>query len=455
MLFFGWGCTLGPKYRRPAVAVPSDWKTKEVTSTSILPHFKSWWEVFEDPTLSSLEKEVVRCNRDLNVALHRVAEARALAGVSRADLYPQLNLQPQYQNTIELLFFPIPGAQDIKRIHELTYSLPLNMSYELDLWGKLRNKYGSALDNAEAKEAAYCTTLITLTTDLAISYFNLRAFDAQLEILQETIEVDKRDVELVEMRNQKGLVGLIDVANVQQVLFQDEASYSEALRLRTLEENKIATLMGRPASCFCLSRKPLREEPPKIPVGLPSTILCHRPDIRDAERTAASQHALIGVAYASFFPSLTLSGAVGFLSPRIGDFLTWPSRLWAYGVNASETVFDGDRNCENLNASWARFGQASASYQKTVLIALQEVEDALNNIEREDVQANRLQNSLKAAKLATNLAEERYQRGLTNYLEVAQYKKTELEAATTLTELQGLRFHSTIQFIKAIGGQSW
>lgn len=228
----------------------------------------------------------------------------------------------------------------------------------------------------------------------------------------------------------------------------------DAERQRTLLENMLATLIGMPASQFCIVNNPLLQIPPQIPAGVPTDILLRRPDLAKAERAAASEHALIGAAYASFFPSLSLSGTLGFLSPDLKNFMKWRSRFWQMAANSNETVFDGGKNCGNLEAAWARFKQASADYQQQVLTAFQEVEDALNNLEFQAKQYNNLQTAVNAARTTSRLSHQRYKQGLINYLEVVDSDRSQLDAELNLLNILGLRYNSTVQLIKALGG-SW
>jgi multidrug efflux system outer membrane protein len=452
LIFLLSGCTLGPSYKCPKVTVPKTWKEPHLVKAPIK-HFDYWWEIFEDDELNCLELQAVKFNKNLAISIEKVLQARAKAGISEADLFPQLNLQPNYSNYIALLYFPIPGAQDVKRIHMVTYELPLNASYELDLWGKISGKYHSAYQNAQSQEAAYLTSLLTLTADLAASYFKIRCLDKEIELLQETIRVDKEDLDLVNLRYEKGLIGLLDVTYATQTINQDEASLFESERLREIEVNKIAILIGRPSSCVAIKRKSIDRQPPEIPAGIPSTILLKRPDILQAERMMASEHSMIGVAYASFYPSIELTGSLGYSSPTLGDFLTWPSRLWAIGTNINEVIFDGGRNQANLNLAYANYRQALASYQQTILTAFQEVEDALNDIEKEAKQYQKLDLALKAAEKTVELTTLRYEKGYSNYFEVFNSKKIALTNATNLNSLLSLRYLATIELIKALGGR--
>lgn len=453
-------CRLGPTYHPPSVEVPEEWKTP-VSKDADAPCVAVFWEVFDDEILNELERQAVDCNPSLYAALERVVEARAIAGVSLSNLYPQINLQPSYSNTGTLFklyglsAIPIPQLTNINpilRIHQLQYYLPFTANYELDLWGKLRGQYESACLSYQAEEEAFRTALITLTTDLAANYFNLRSLDAELQFLQETIALRHKDLELIESRYKAGLSNALDVADATLQLADTESIYEDTVRQRGLLENALATMVGTPASLFCLPPNPLHAEPPVIPSGIPSEILFQRPDIAEAERKIASENALIGVAYASYFPSISLTGTLGFFSPDLKHFLTWQGRLWSYGFNAAQMIFDGCRTYSNVQAAWSRFRRASDNYQQEVLTAFEEVENALTNIEQQARQSEKLKTAVDAASTTSRLSLNRYKSGLINYMDVVQSERLELDAKRNFINLLGQRYVSTIAFIKALGG---
>lgn len=456
------GCRLGPKYSPPPVSIPEEWKNPQSCTGSN--HFCNyWWEVFHDETLNELELYAILYNPNLQAALERIVQARAMAGVDKSVLYPQVNLNPSYLSTGELfkIYLPsVPAGQTtpfanipkVFRIHQLQYTLPLNLSFEIDLWKKLQSQYESAVFFAEAQEEAYHTALLSLTTDLASAYFQLRSLLTQIDLLKHTIELRKKAYDLADMRFKAGLITYLDVAQASVELTNAESQYFDTERQKELQENQIALLIGMPASDFNLTALPLESAPPCVPAGLPSEVLMQRPDIAQAERDMASEHAKIGVAYASFFPSLQLTGTLGFFSPDTKDFLSWKSRLWQVGANVAQTVFDGGRNCSNLELAYSQYREAADNYKQTVLTAFKEVEDALNNLEMQAKQSESLKKSVDASQIAARLSMNRYQRGVVNYLEVVETQRSELENEREYINLQGVRYLSTIQLIKALGG---
>lgn len=455
-LFFA-GCNLSPPYRVPETEVPEQWKFTESNNIETQEAVDNWWEIFHDETLNHLEMLALENSKDLEETLQKIFEARAAAGLSESNLFPQLSLNPAYSNTatlIKVFGLPqtVPPLPTILRIHNLLYSLPLNLSYELDLWGKYRNQYKSSLLTVEARQMELESTLLILTSDIASNYFQLRSYDAQLDLLKRTFEVRQDAMKLNEVRYRAGLINFTDVTRAETLMYRAESEYFDTKRLRTLKENLIASLIGIPPTDLSIAPNPLLEPPPLIPAGIPSDILLRRPDIKQLERETASDQVLIGSARANFFPTLNLTGTFGFASPDLGDFLKWKSRLWTLGANSSEPIFDGWRNLSNLQYSWARFRKSSATYQKKVITAFEEVENALVNLKYQAEQMISLENAVDSVKLTTKLSKIRYFKGLDNYLEVVDSERTELETQRNLLELLGKRYISTIQLIKALGG---
>lgn len=457
ILFFT-GCSLEPHYDIPDTQVPNEWKSTQEAEEGAA-FVENWWEVFEDPTLNELEQQAIANNRDLYAALERVLQARAYEGVRGADLYPQYTLNPSYNNTgalIKVFGLPatVPPLPTIIRVHELAYSLPLNLNFELDLWGKLKNQYRAAHFKFEAEQWAWQAAFLTLTADLAANYFQLRSLDAQIELLEETIRVRNDAFDINTIRYDAGLINFTDVSRAKTLLYNAKAEFYAAKQKRALKENMIATLIATPASQLTITENPLVNPPPSIPAGLPSAVLLKRPDIKELERKTASEHALIGSAYASFFPDVSLTGSFGFSSPDLKDFLSWKSRFWSIGVSGPTPIFDGWRNASYVDLTWARFKEASALYQQKVLIAFQEVEDALAKIRFQAEEIESLETSAIASADTTVLSNERYLKGFTDYLNVSESERTELEVKRKVKELLGQRYVSVIQLIKALGG-SW
>lgn len=449
------GCNFEPRYVEPILETPTTWKHQtEPVAIETIHRLENWWEIFDDNELNALEEVAVSDNKRLLAALEKVFAARALVGIRGADLYPQVTLKPAYNSIgalIQVFGIP-PPLPTIIRVHEMLYSLPLNLSYEIDLWGKIRNQYDSAYRNLEAECGAWRNVLLTLTTDLAINYFQLRSLDLEIQYLEKTIKVRKDNAVINRERYEAGFIIYSDVSRAETLLANAEALYERTLRLRTLKENMIATLCGKPASAFSIAFRPLDIQPPPIPPALPSRVLLNRPDLNAAERKAASEHALIGASYASFFPTLSLTGGLGFSSPNLKEFLKWKSRYWNIGANSEEPVFDGWRTCSGVDFSWARFRKASADYQQKVLVAFEEVENGLSNIQFQKSEIESLQKAHTSSIATREISLERYTKGFTSYLEVTDSERAELESGLDLIRVEGKLFTSTIELIKALGG---
>lgn len=451
-------CQVGPSYDPPCVETPEQWKgPHQEVVLSVDP--ARWWDLFNDPTLDCLERQAEASNPDLVTIAFRIEEAKANAAIVRSDLFPQLGLNPGFTNTGTLfkLFLP-PGAPpsftsvDKYRIHQQVFAFPLNLNYELDLFGKNQSRYDSAFYAEQAQEDSYFAALLNLQTSLAGAYFNLRSLDASIDLLKRTIVLREQDVHLSERRYQLGLVSALDVENYRQILIQSQIDLVDNERLRSLQENQIALFVGIPASIFALPFNPLRESPPPIPAGIPSEVLLKRPDLAQAERNMASQHALINAAYASYFPSFSLTGGIGFISPDFKSFMDNFSRYWNLGVQANQTVFDGGRIPSNVDLSWARFFQASSEYQSLVLKAFKEVEDHLTELDAESKQVKNVEALLETTRKAAKLSKQRYEGGLTNNFEYVTNERTVLNAELQLSTLQSLQYNSTVNLIRSMGG---
>ncbi len=451
------GCSLGPRYEKPAMAEPMHWKaaTAEAESTASV---ENWWDLFQDDDLASLERQVIERNKNLYVAIQKVSEARAMAGIAKSDLYPQAYLNPIYNNVdelIELYGVPpglFPGLKTITRVHEQIYQLPVAMAYEVDLWGKFRGTYNAAKIYAQAQDEALRATLLSLSSQLASHYFNVRTADTHIQLIHKGLELKRAALDLVKAKDQAGIAKASDVLNAQKELCNWEAEYQEALRCRTQFENAIAVLVAVPASEFSLPLKTLEATPPAVPPGLVSAMLLRRPDIAQAERNMASFHAFIGVAYATYFPSLCLTSALGFSSPDLSQFLNWSSRLWQIGANVAQVIFNGWRNRSYVELAFAKFERTKGEYENTVLLAFQEVEDALTDIEQQEKSYRSLDASAASASAIRALTQSRYEQGISNRLDLIQSEIEEINAQRIRLNVLGQRYQSSVQLIKALGG---
>lgn len=454
------GCNLGPNLREPEISVPYSWKEDQTVEISQPKCFDLWWQIFADDILDDLELTAIEASPNLDVALYRVEQAWAEANISRADLFPQLSLRPQYSSSGQLirLFqppnFSLAFPSTPYRAHILNYVLPLNFSYELDLWGRIRNQTEASLFKAEAQESAYHTALLTLTTQVASSYYNLRLLASQKKVAVEEIISREKSLNFYQERYNKGISGLLDVETGKVELANLKATFQEIERQEALESHRLAVLIGRPPAELCLIVDELTHSPPLIPPGVPSTILLNRPDIAEAERLRASENASVGAAWASFFPAFNLTSAIGFISPTTKDFLEWQSRYWQHGATGDQTLFDGFRKSSNYQAAWARFDEADAQYKQTVLQAFAEVEDALaslNYLAQQQVSYNQ---AFESSEKGLMLSQNRFNKGLVPTIEVIDKQRASLQARLNQVSVLGNSYQATIELIKALGG-SW
>ena len=391
------------------------------------------------------------------MAYERIQEYRALVGIAAADLYPQVNLNPLYTNMGELIQNYINPASTIPalgpfRVHELYYFLPLTLSYEVDLWGKIRDQYAFAKYNWRAQQEDYDAILLSLTSSLATVYYQMRALDAQIDLLNSVIKTRQKAFEINQDRYEGKIIFYAEVALAGEELNNVILEYQEASRERKVLEDQLAVLMGVPASEFCLEPFPLDGLPPCIPEGIPSEVLLRRPDLAEAKFQTRAAHAMVKQAYSLFFPSLTLTTIGGYESPVMNLFLKWISRYWMLGASANQIIFDGFRTFSNLDLEIARFLEATGEYQQLVLQAFQEVEDALTNIDSYEKQYDDATATIQWAKKAYQLYLDRYDLGVTYYIDVVNTERDLLNYQITLNVLRGYRYVSTIQLIKALGG---
>lgn len=446
------GCQVGPTYHTPEITVANQWKNtpQVLTSSQKVEH---WWDAFEDSQLTGLIEQAIKNNPSLMASMERVEQARSLSKMTKSRLFPQLNFDPSYS------YSPVTAHQfgttpqpppSLIRDHLTEYSLPLILLYEIDLWGKYRSQHQSALRNAEAKHAAYNTALLILSTELANAYFQLRILDAQIDLLESILSTRQTAVEINSSRYESNLINYTQVAESKIDLASVETQYYEAIRNRSLFENQIAVLLGASPSEFTLEPMPLRHLPPLIPAGMPSKLLLRRPDLAEQERIMASLHAQINVAYASYFPSLDLSGGFNIFTK---DYLK-PASLgkWLFGTNLTQAIFDANARRNNVRLTWAQFNEALNTYQQKILQAFQEVEDSLSNLSWISNEMDVVETSVSVSEIAYNIAWDRYVYGLADYKNVANQQMQELEQQNYYLKLLSMRYLNTIHLIKALGG---
>ena len=447
------GCALGPDYHKPEALVPVQYKHdapwKAATPSDHLDK-GNWWEVYADETLNELERQAGEANQSLKAAYARLTQAQAAAGISKADRIPRLDLNASASRQRSTAVFSPSGAGQTYN----QFSLPLALSYEIDLFGRVKRSVEAAEASAAGATADYRTLLLLLQSDLARSYFAIRSLDTEISLLQGTFELRKEAMKMVQSQFDHGLVAKLDLLRAEAELASTDAEAIGLQKQRSELENIIAMLIGQPPSNFTLAAAPLTLVVPAVDPGLPSSLLERRPDVAAAERQMAAASARIGVAKTAFFPAISLTGSAGFGSNQIENLFSLDNRSWGLGPAISLPIFDGGRNRAKLDSARAAYEEAIANYRQQVLIAFQEVEDGLNGLQILDQQAQALQRAVDAATQAWQISEKRYTAGLVSYLEVIDTQRTALQSERLLNQNRGQLMTSSVQLIKALGG-SW
>ena len=450
--------TVGPDYQAPSNAIPAHYKSlvagqwQEGQPLDGVPK-GNWWELFADPQLNNLENQANQGSDDLKAALARLEESRAAARVSRAGLLPNASLDPSFQRE---RYSPNENPS-FGNITANTISVPLDLSYEIDLWGRVRRGFESARADAQASLADYYNVLLTLQANVAQDYFSLRSLDAEIATVTSTVGLRHEQVQLVRSRYEGGIGNELDVAQAETELATAEADAAALAQQRDQMENALAIIVGQNPANFQLAAIPQSNtnwhpQPPAIPAGLPADLLQRRPDVAQAERQLASANAKIGVAKAAFFPVLTLTGSGGYLSGDVDSLFNWSSRTWSFGPSLSLPIFAGGRNQANLHRSQAAFAEAAALYRQRVLVAFGDVENSLSDIRHLADQAAAQERAVDNARRAADLATDRYRSGIVAYLTVVDAEREALDNERANAQLAGQRLIAAVELIKALGG---
>ena len=448
------GCLLGPDYQRPPLDVPPSYRDEAAAGSAAQPLDREWWKLFGDPALTALEEQARDANQDLQLAIARVAEARATARIAESDFFPVLTMDPSYERARLSANRPSTssGASEGKSAHTTDIVVPFDLSYEIDLWGRVRRSFESATASARASENDYGVVALTLAADVAAQYFAIRSLDAQAATLRDSVGIFGDQLRLVESRYRTGIVSELDVAQARTQLATTVAQQADVRRLRAESEHALAVLCGRPASEFSVPVQSLDLGPPEIPAGLPSQLLERRPDVAEAEQNLVTANAEIGVADALFFPQVRLTGAAGLESVSFGDLLEGESRIWSIGPSISVPIFEGGRLRANLAGAKARRDQAVAVYRQTVLGAFRDVEDALVGVRLRAAQDDAVEEAVAAAGRAVFIARSQYDHGITDYLQVIVAESTHLGLELQAAQIQQQRLLTAVLLVKAIGG---
>jgi NodT family efflux transporter outer membrane factor (OMF) lipoprotein len=462
------GCMVGPKYHTPAATVqppplaykelPSqtqdsgDWKVAQPQDAML--HGK-WWEIYNDPELNALEDQLNINNQNIKQAFEDFMEARTLIAQARSQLYPTVGTTPSYDRSRSSGHLATSGGSGTPATSGQAsnlFTLPAEVSWEPDLWGRVRNTIREYQYSAQLSAADLENERLTEQASLAVFFFELRGQDALQKIYDDTIEADKKTVELSRARYETGVDDLISLVEAQNALDNAESAATNLGIARAQYEHAIAVLVGTTPSGFSVPVKPLNATPPPVPVGVPSQLLERRPDIAASERNMAAANAQIGIATAAYYPNLTLSAEAGFESSALKNLLTWPSRFWSVGPSLSETIFDAGLRRATVNQYVAVYNANVAGYRQTVLTAFQQVEDSLAAERIMSKQVQQQQQAVQSAQKYLELAIARYETGVDQYLNVLVAQTTLLSDQQQLATLRTQSMTSSVQLVEALGG---
>jgi NodT family efflux transporter outer membrane factor (OMF) lipoprotein len=447
------GCSVGPNYVKPGMTVPGGykeidgWKVAQPQDNSLR---GPWWEMFGDPELNALEAQVDISNQNIAQAEAAFRRARALVQEARAQYFPTITLG--FGATSGSRSTTLGTSSETRRTTTTTFSLPVDVSWEIDLWGRVRRLVESERAGAQASAADLENARLSARTELAQDYFQLRTLDAQKQLLDETVADYQKSVEVTQNRYAAGVVSRADVLQAETLLKSTQAQAIDVGVQRAQLEHAIALLVGKSPAEVSIPPAPLTTEPPDIPVGLPSELLERRPDIAAAERRVAAANAQIGVSEAAYFPTLSLTASAGFQSTDISKLVSGPSRFWSVGPSVSEVVFDGGLRRAQTEEARALYQSSVALYREAVLTGFQEVEDNLAALRILQSEAQVQNEAVKSAQQTVTVVANQYRAGIVNYLDVIVVQTAGLNNQRTAISLLGNRLNASILLIKALGG---
>jgi NodT family efflux transporter outer membrane factor (OMF) lipoprotein len=447
------GCAVGPKYHPPAIQAPpaykevGDWKPAEPNEKNL---GGEWWTVFQDPQLDALEQQVNVSNQNLKAAEAQFRQARAVLRYYRADYYPTVTAGPSATRT--RVSSNAPTNTILRGATYNDFVLPFDVSYQADVWGRVRKNVESYREQAQASAADLATVNLSMHADLAVDYFQARSLDAEEQLLNTTVKEYEQALELNESRFKGGVASEVDVEQAKTILQTTRAEAIDVGVARAQYEHAAAILIGKPPAEFSLPPLPLTAPPPHVPVEVPSELLERRPDIAAAERLVASANAQIGVAKTAYYPMINLGASGGFESSAITTLINGPSGLWSIGLSAVGTVFDVGRRHSLTDQARAAYDYQVAAYRESVLTGFQQVEDNLAAVRILENEARVQDEAVAAAQRSLDLSTTRYKGGVTSYLEVITAQSAALSDEVTAVNILGRRMANTVLLIQALGG---
>ncbi len=448
------GCSVGPKYQRPAAQVPQtykelgDWKPAQPNDQNL---GGNWWEIFQDPQLNALEAQVNVSNQNLKAAEAQYTQARAILRYNRANYFPTLTTNPVATRNRSSANRQ-PHSPTFNGVSYNDFQIPFELSYQVDVWGRVRHSVEFYREQAQASAADLATVNLSMHSQLALFYFQARMLDAEEQLLDSTVTQYEHALELIESRFAGGIASDVEVQQAETQLETTRAQAIDVAVARAQYEHAVAVLTGKPPASFSLAPLPLTMPPPPIPVGLPSELLERRPDIAASERLMASANAQIGIAKSAYYPLVNLAALGGFESGSPTTLLSGPSILWSAGPSALFTIFDVGRRRAASDQAIAAYDQAMANYRQTVLTGFQQVEDNVAALRILEHEAQVQDKAVAAAQKYVELATTRYNGGVTSYLEVTTAESAALSDELTAVNILGRRMVAAVTLVQALGG---
>nr|WP_157398283.1 MULTISPECIES: efflux transporter outer membrane subunit [Ramlibacter] len=451
------GCAGAPPYQQPVVDVPPAWKIEEpfrVARPDDAAVRGAWWKLFGDPRLDALQEQALAASPTLAAATARLDQSRSTVDVANAGLMPQVVASGRVARQRISANRPLTNynAPNFSTVQD-DFTLNFTAAWEFDLFGRLRSTQAAARASSEQSAADLQNVRLALGADLAAAYFNLRELDIELDVLAQSIALQRRSFDLAKARYDLGATSGLDVAQQQSLLDATLVQVDLLRRQRGQFQNAIATLTGQPAPLFAIAPELGPRTAPAIPVGLPSEILQRRPDVASAERAVAAANAQIGIARAAYYPNIALLPTLGYDSRHFEALFNTPSLLWSFGVSASQVLFDGGRADATVAFAQAGYQATVANYRRTVLTAMQEVQDALDGSASLDRALAQARLAEQSAQRVLQLATDRYQGGAATYLEVITAQQSLLNSQRLAAQLLGQRLLVTVALVKAVGGE--
>ncbi|HTV04606.1 MAG TPA: efflux transporter outer membrane subunit [Acidobacteriaceae bacterium] len=458
------GCMVGPNYKRPAAIVAPSFKEAPpsgVANDGWAPGRPSdtklkgdWWTMFNDPQLNALEVQVDTANQTLKATEANFVAARAQIGYSRSFEAPTIDTSPSISTVRESAnqpYFPSGNVDNGSG----NFVLPIDLNYEIDLWGRIRRSVTASREQAQASDADLENARLSLHAELALDYFGLRTADAQIKLLDDTVKAYQQALQLTQDRFEGGAAPESDVTQARTQLEQAQVQLTDLGVQRAEYEHAIAVLVGKPPAELTLPPDPLNSQPPalpRIPVAVPATLLERRPDIAGDERRMAAANEEIGIAQAAYYPTLSLSAAAGLQGTSALNWFNWPSRFWAVGPSFSETLFDAGRRRATRQITEAQYDATIANYRQTALTAFQQVEDNLAALRVLATEAQQQHEATASAEQSLSLFQTRYEGGVDTYLQVVTWQTAALYNERNDLDIMQRRLDASVLLIKALGG---